>query len=186
MRKIYILKQQPASQTRECSRLVWLRYSRTCCLLVQEKGFDTVDANRQLGLPDDAREYTSVHNILDNLGIESIQLIVRSCAPLNGGVVVSTMPLSGHGCRCSQALPLVAQHGKRATKCILQHRKSSAAGPSSDLPMTCMCSIAVASSQTHALHVRMEATRHILLKLCGSCRRTTRGKLVSLKTWELR
>jgi GTP cyclohydrolase II len=44
---------------------------------VQEKGFDTVDANRQLGLPDDAREYTSVRNILENLQIQSIELIVR-------------------------------------------------------------------------------------------------------------
>lgn len=44
---------------------------------VQEQGYDTVDANRKLGLPDDAREYTSVANILDDLSIESIQLIVR-------------------------------------------------------------------------------------------------------------
>jgi GTP cyclohydrolase II len=46
----------------------------------QEEGFDTVDANRQLGLPDDAREYSSVLNILKDLDIKSIQLIVRSIA----------------------------------------------------------------------------------------------------------
>lgn len=42
----------------------------------QEQGLDTVDANRALGLPDDCREYTSVRNILRDLGIKSIRLIV--------------------------------------------------------------------------------------------------------------
>lgn len=44
--------------------------------LVQEEGLDTVDANRALGLPDDCREYSSVRNILQNLGIRSIRLMV--------------------------------------------------------------------------------------------------------------
>ena len=57
---------------------------------LQEEGFDTVDANRQLGLPDDAREYSSVMNILKDLRISSVKLIVRvmpltclrqACAP---------------------------------------------------------------------------------------------------------
>lgn len=46
--------------------------------LRQETGLDTVDANRALGLPDDCREYTSVTNILADLGIKSIMLMVRS------------------------------------------------------------------------------------------------------------
>ena len=46
---------------------------------MQETGLDTVDANRALGLPDDCREYTSVTNILANLGVKSIHLMVR-CA----------------------------------------------------------------------------------------------------------
>ena len=45
----------------------------------QEEGLDTVDANRALGLPDDCREYTSVRNILADLGIRSIRLMVRAC-----------------------------------------------------------------------------------------------------------
>ena len=48
---------------------------------LQEEGLDTVDANRALGLPDDCREYTSVRNILADLGIRSIRLMVRArCA----------------------------------------------------------------------------------------------------------
>lgn len=44
---------------------------------MQEEGLDTVDANRALGLPDDCREYTSVRNILADLGVRSIRLMVR-------------------------------------------------------------------------------------------------------------
>ncbi len=44
----------------------------------QEKGMDTVDANRALGLPDDCREYTSVRNIMLDLGIKSIRLITNN------------------------------------------------------------------------------------------------------------
>lgn len=42
----------------------------------QETGLDTVEANRALGLPDDCREYTSVANILNDLGVRSIKLMV--------------------------------------------------------------------------------------------------------------
>ena len=44
--------------------------------MLQERAFDTVDANRALGLPDDCREYTSVANILADLGVKSIKLMV--------------------------------------------------------------------------------------------------------------
>lgn len=45
-------------------------------VVLQESGMDTVDANRALGFPDDCREYTSVHNILKELGVKSIRLMV--------------------------------------------------------------------------------------------------------------
>ncbi|KAL3159185.1 hypothetical protein ABBQ32_011168 [Trebouxia sp. C0010 RCD-2024] len=45
---------------------------------LQETGLDTVDANRALGLPDDCREYTSVTNILADLGIRSIKLMTNN------------------------------------------------------------------------------------------------------------
>ena len=44
---------------------------------LQEKGLDTVDANRALGLPDDCREYSAVRHILEDLGVKSIRLMVR-------------------------------------------------------------------------------------------------------------
>lgn len=51
----------------------------------QEQGLDTVDANRALGLPDDCREYTSVRNILRDLGVRSVQLMVRGPAAAGVG-----------------------------------------------------------------------------------------------------
>mmetsp|Transcript_518 Transcript_518/g.1279 ORF Transcript_518/g.1279 Transcript_518/m.1279 type:complete len:520 (+) Transcript_518:298-1857(+) len=45
---------------------------------MQEAGLDTVDANRHLGLPDDAREYDSVRDILEDLGIQSIRLLTNN------------------------------------------------------------------------------------------------------------
>ena len=46
--------------------------------IAQELGLDTVDANRYLGLPDDAREYTAVKQILHDLKISSIRLLTNN------------------------------------------------------------------------------------------------------------
>lgn len=45
---------------------------------LQEKGLDTVDANRALGLPDDCREYSAVKHILNDLDIDSIVLMTNN------------------------------------------------------------------------------------------------------------
>jgi len=45
---------------------------------LQERGFDTVDANLMLGLPDDSRTYDVVRDILDDLQIQSIQLLTNN------------------------------------------------------------------------------------------------------------
>ncbi|MCG1043002.1 GTP cyclohydrolase II [Mycetohabitans sp. B8] len=42
---------------------------------LQEQGRDTVDANRDLGLPDDAREYDCAASIVRQLGILSVRLM---------------------------------------------------------------------------------------------------------------
>jgi len=42
---------------------------------LQQKGADTVDANRLLGLPDDARTYGVAAAMLDHLGVRSISLM---------------------------------------------------------------------------------------------------------------
>ena len=45
---------------------------------VQEQGYDTVDANRVLGFPDDLREYTCVPSVLEELGVRSVKLMTNN------------------------------------------------------------------------------------------------------------
>ncbi|KAL6771179.1 hypothetical protein ACKKBF_B34255 [Auxenochlorella protothecoides x Auxenochlorella symbiontica] len=45
---------------------------------LQERGLDTVDANRALGLPDDCREYSAVAHILADLGVPSVRLMTNN------------------------------------------------------------------------------------------------------------
>ncbi|WP_394843066.1 GTP cyclohydrolase II [Pendulispora brunnea] len=45
---------------------------------LQARGHDTVDANRLLGLPDDARKYDIAADILEFLGVRSIHLLTNN------------------------------------------------------------------------------------------------------------
>ncbi|MFO0548667.1 MAG: GTP cyclohydrolase II [Polyangiaceae bacterium] len=45
---------------------------------LQSEGHDTVDANRMLDLPDDAREYDGAAAMLEHLGVASIRLITNN------------------------------------------------------------------------------------------------------------
>ena len=47
-------------------------------------GADTVDANRLLGLPDDARRYDVAADMLDFLGVESVRLMTNNPAKVAG------------------------------------------------------------------------------------------------------
>jgi GTP cyclohydrolase II len=45
---------------------------------LQSAGHDTVDANRMLGLPDDARDYSCAAAMLEHLGVKSIRLLTNN------------------------------------------------------------------------------------------------------------
>ncbi len=65
---------------------------------LQDEGVDTVEANLRLGLPADARDYTSAARILQDLGISSVQLLTNNPAKIAGlragGIeVVERIPL---------------------------------------------------------------------------------------------
>lgn len=45
---------------------------------LQEHGFDTVDANRKLGFPDDMRDYRVAAEILKKLGVKSVKLMTNN------------------------------------------------------------------------------------------------------------
>ena len=47
---------------------------------LQDQGFDTVDANTRLGLPDEARDFPTAARMLDLLGIDTIRLMTNNPA----------------------------------------------------------------------------------------------------------
>lgn len=59
---------------------------------LQERGLDTVDANRMLGLPDDARAYDEAAAMLRDLGIAKVRLMTNNPSKVQGleehGIVV--------------------------------------------------------------------------------------------------
>ena len=69
---------------------------------LQDGGADTVDANLELGLPADAREYSTGAQILADLGVRSVRLLTNNPAKVSG--------LSGFGVKVTGrvALPTAA------------------------------------------------------------------------------
>tara|TARA_Y100001978_G_C23467473_1_gene325338 strand:- start:1 stop:663 length:663 start_codon:yes stop_codon:yes gene_type:complete len=51
---------------------------------LQNKGVDTVDANRMLGLPDDLRCYKLAGRILQYLGVVSVRILTNNPSKING------------------------------------------------------------------------------------------------------
>ncbi|MCT2557685.1 GTP cyclohydrolase II [Tsuneonella sp. YG55] len=47
---------------------------------LQDEGFDTIDANRRLGLPDEARDFPVAARMLDLLGARSVRLMTNNLA----------------------------------------------------------------------------------------------------------
>jgi 3,4-dihydroxy 2-butanone 4-phosphate synthase/GTP cyclohydrolase II len=65
---------------------------------LQDSGADTVDANLDLGLPVDAREYSTGAQILTDLGVESLRLLTNNPAKVAG--------LAGFGLKVTSRVPL--------------------------------------------------------------------------------
>jgi len=66
---------------------------------LQDLGRDTVDANLELGLPADAREYGAAAAILTDLGLDHVRLLTNNPAKVEG--------LAGHGVAVADRVPLV-------------------------------------------------------------------------------
>jgi GTP cyclohydrolase II len=66
---------------------------------LQQAGADTVDGNRLLGLPDDARDYAIAAEILEAIGVTDVRLMTNNPLKING--------LTVHGVRVSERVSLV-------------------------------------------------------------------------------
>lgn len=67
--------------------------------VLQEQGFDTVEANEKLGFPDDMREYFLSAQILEDLGVKSVNLLTNNPR--------KTEQLRRYGMAIEKRIPLV-------------------------------------------------------------------------------
>ncbi|MGZ2355505.1 bifunctional 3,4-dihydroxy-2-butanone-4-phosphate synthase/GTP cyclohydrolase II [Streptomyces sp. 372A] len=71
---------------------------------LQERGVDTLDANLELGLPADARDYAAGAQILDDLGVRSLRLMTNNPD--------KTAALTRHGLTVTGREPMPVQAGE--------------------------------------------------------------------------
>ena len=72
---------------------------------LQDQGLDTVDANRALGLPDDARDYGVAVAMLNTLGVPAVRLMTNNPAKVSA--------LTARGVNVTERVPHVAGRGPR-------------------------------------------------------------------------
>jgi 3,4-dihydroxy 2-butanone 4-phosphate synthase/GTP cyclohydrolase II len=68
---------------------------------LQDEGWDTVDANLQLGHSADGRDYTTGVQILEQLGVRSVRLLTNN--------PTKPIALTDHGIRVIDRVPLVME-----------------------------------------------------------------------------
>jgi GTP cyclohydrolase II len=86
---------------------------------LQSRGHDTVDANRLLGLPDDARKYDVARDMLAHLGVESVRIMTNNPDKVDAlrglgvevvGRVPVIVPANPHSARYLEAKRLRMEH----------------------------------------------------------------------------
>jgi len=85
---------------------------------LQDQGYDTVDANRILGLPDDGREYGVARDMLDYLQIRSVRLLTNNPAKVTA--------LRGLGVKVLGQIPVVIAPNSYSASYLEAKRKRMA------------------------------------------------------------
>jgi 3,4-dihydroxy 2-butanone 4-phosphate synthase/GTP cyclohydrolase II len=75
---------------------------------LQDKGLDTVEANIELGLPADARDYGTGAQILSDLGIKSMRLLTNNPSKRAG--------LEGYGLKITEKVALIVESNSENLK----------------------------------------------------------------------
>ncbi len=81
---------------------------------LQDKGFDTVDANLALGFPPDLRDYGIGAQILCDLGLSSIRLLTNNPRKVVG--------LAGFGLKIVERVPIVVKPNRKNLKYLITKR----------------------------------------------------------------
>ncbi|MDX2448643.1 MAG: GTP cyclohydrolase II, partial [Desulfobacterales bacterium] len=101
--------------------IVYMRQEGRCIGLVnklksyelqQSHGFDTVEANHELGFKDDLREYGIGAQILVSIGVKKMRLLTNNPKKMVG--------LEGYGLSVTEQIPIEIepnQHNKRYLEC---------------------------------------------------------------------
>ena len=95
-----------AVQDSGCGAIVYMRqegrgiglYAKMQAYALQDKGYDTLDANLALGLPGDARNYEFAAKMLRSMGVKKVELVTnnpekRKQLTNNGIDVVNRVPI---------------------------------------------------------------------------------------------
>ena len=93
---------------------------------LQSRGHDTVDANRLLGLPDDARRYDVARDMLEHLGVASVRLMTNNPEKVRA--------LEALGVDVTGRLPLVVPANPHSVG-YLQTKRARMAHALPDLPL---------------------------------------------------
>ena len=82
---------------------------------LQSRGHDTVDANRLLGLPDDARRYDVARDMLEHLGVASVRLMTNNPAKVRA--------LGALGVTVTARVPVIVAANKHSARYLEAKRE---------------------------------------------------------------